>query len=153
MMGIGIFEMIIIAGIALVVIGPEKFPDFAKLAVRTIRELRGYMDDLKTEVNKELKPVKEELRSLKDHNPEKYIDTLTKPVLTPFDPAAHDERINAAKKEEAQESAATLESGVETDPPAPNPEPDEGAWQRQEYKVAGGDEFEDANFKGPERLD
>lgn len=64
MMGIGFWEMMVIAGIALVVIGPEKFPDFAKVVVRTIRDLRGYMDEVKKELSDELKPVEREMRSL-----------------------------------------------------------------------------------------
>lgn len=77
MMGIGFTEMVVIAGIALVVIGPEKFPDFAKLVIRTIRDLRGYVDEVKMEVGKELKPLKKEMDALSRIDPEKYIDSLT----------------------------------------------------------------------------
>lgn len=77
MLGIGFSEMVLIAGIALVVIGPEKFPDFAKLVIRTIRDLRGYVDDIKEEVSKELKPIKKEMDTLSRIDPEKYIDSLT----------------------------------------------------------------------------
>lgn len=86
MMGIGFTEMIVIAGIALVVIGPEKFPDFAKLVIRTVRDLRGYVDEMKTEVAKELKPLKKEMDALSRIDPEKYIDSLTSEV--PEKPAA-----------------------------------------------------------------
>ncbi|MEQ1841737.1 MAG: twin-arginine translocase TatA/TatE family subunit, partial [Verrucomicrobiales bacterium] len=80
--------MIVIAGIALVVIGPEKFPDFAKLVIRTIRDLRGYVDEMKSEVAKELKPLKKEMDALSKIDPEKYIDSLTadvpaKPAVSP----------------------------------------------------------------------
>ncbi len=77
MLGIGFGEMILIAGVALVVIGPEKFPDFAKLVIRTVRDLRGYVDDVKTEMTRELSPLKKEMDSLKRIDPEKYIDSLT----------------------------------------------------------------------------
>lgn len=77
MLGIGFSEMILIAGIALVVIGPEKFPEFAKLVIRTVRDLRGYVDDVKSEVTKELKPIRKEMDSLSRIDPEKYIDSLT----------------------------------------------------------------------------
>lgn len=83
MLGIGFSEMVLIAGIALVVIGPEKFPDFAKLVIRTIRDLRGYVDEVKREVSKEFKPIKEEMNSLSRIDPEKYIDSLTKEAPTP----------------------------------------------------------------------
>jgi len=77
MLGIGFSEMVLIAGIALVVIGPEKFPDFAKLVIRTVRDLRGYVDDVKTEVTKEFTPIKKEMDQLSKIDPEKYIDSLT----------------------------------------------------------------------------
>lgn len=86
MMGVGFTEMVIIAGIALVVIGPEKFPDFAKLLIRTIRDLRSYVDEVKTEVGKEFKPLKKELDALSRIDPERYIDSLTAEV-TPEKPA------------------------------------------------------------------
>jgi Tat protein translocase TatB subunit len=164
MLGIGFFEMIVIAGIALVVIGPEKFPDFAKIAVRTIRELRGYMDEMKTELNKELKPVKKELNSLKEHNPEKYLDSLSKPVVSPATPY---DRKEGETPVETKEEISTEDTGEEAGLEAAdtdaveedaNPEPEHDAWKQEEpdieqYKVAGGDEFEDPDFKGPERLD
>ena len=80
MMGIGFTEMVLIAGIALVVIGPEKFPDFAKLMIRTIRDLKGYVDEVKLEVGKEFKPLKKEIEALSKIDPEKYIDSLTSEV-------------------------------------------------------------------------
>lgn len=97
MMGIGFTEMIVIAGIALVVIGPEKFPDFAKLVIRTIRDLRGYMDEMKSEVAKELKPLKKEMAALSKIDPEKYIDSLTadvpeKPAVSPNLPVSPEDQ-------------------------------------------------------------
>jgi Sec-independent protein translocase protein TatA len=74
---IGPLEMVIIAGVALVVIGPEKFPDFAKIVLRTVRDIRGYVDVLKVEATKELKPLKDEMNTLSRIDPEKYIDSLT----------------------------------------------------------------------------
>jgi sec-independent protein translocase protein TatB len=77
MMGIGPGEMILIAGIALVVIGPERFPEFAKIVMRTFRDLRGYVDDVKGELRKELQPVKKEIDDVSRYKPEDYIDALT----------------------------------------------------------------------------
>ena len=76
MFGIGFPEMIIIAGIALVVIGPEKFPDFAKIVMRTIRDLRGYVDEARQEINKELKPMKKEIDKLSRIDTEEYLEKL-----------------------------------------------------------------------------
>lgn len=113
MMGIGFTEMVIIAGIALVVIGPEKFPDFAKLAIRTIRDLRGYMDEIKMEVGKELKPLKKEMDALSKIDPEKYIDSLTaeataaKPVVSPNLPVSpEDQKVMAEAQSYGEDSYA-----------------------------------------------
>ncbi|HOH29440.1 MAG TPA: Sec-independent protein translocase protein TatB [Candidatus Hydrogenedentes bacterium] len=86
MLGIGMGEMILIAAIALIVIGPEKFPDFAKIALRTMRDLRGYMDDIQNEVSKELKPLKKEIDTL-SRDSQKYIDTLSKDTNKAFSSA------------------------------------------------------------------
>ena len=77
MLGIGMGEMIIIAIIALVVIGPEKFPDFAKIALRTMRDLRGYVDEIQGEVSKELKPIKREIDKISRES-QSYIDKISK---------------------------------------------------------------------------
>lgn len=92
MLGIGFTEMVLIAGLALIIIGPEKFPDFAKLVVRTIRDLRGYVEEMKDEVSKELKPIKKEMDTLSRIDPEKYIDSLTKEApAPPANPSLHEE--------------------------------------------------------------
>ena len=74
-------ELIIIAGVALVVIGPEKFPEFAKISLRAFRDFRGYWDDVKREMESELKPVKKELNKLSKYNPEDYVETLAESVM------------------------------------------------------------------------
>ncbi|MDQ1256549.1 MAG: Twin-arginine translocase TatA/TatE family subunit, partial [Candidatus Hydrogenedentes bacterium] len=76
MLGVGFGEMVIIAGIALVVIGPEKFPEFAKIFLRTVRDVRGYVDEAKRDIAKELKPIQKELGDLSRYKPEEYIDSL-----------------------------------------------------------------------------
>ena len=79
--GMGPLEILIIGAIALVVIGPEKFPDVAKVFFKTIRDLRGYWDDVKKDVAEELKPVKEEVNQLKRIDANKYIDKLVSPEM------------------------------------------------------------------------
>ncbi len=80
MLGIGFGEIILIAGIALIVIGPEKFPDFAKIVLRTVNDLRGYVDEIQKEVSKEIKPIKRELDQISKYDPEKYINALSKDI-------------------------------------------------------------------------
>ena len=76
MLGIGPFELIILAAIGLMALGPEKFPAFAKMAVRFIGDIRGYMDEVKTDVVREINPIRRELDKINRTDPEKLIDTL-----------------------------------------------------------------------------
>lgn len=124
---LGIGELILLAGIALIVIGPDKFPDFARIVGRTVRDLKGYVNDVKQDISEELKPVRDEVQKLSSHRPQEYFDALT--------------RSDAPKKDHGpQESAdaesADAESQARTDaecydlhpgdprPHAPTPEPD-----------------------------
>ena len=78
---VGMTEIMIIAGVALVVIGPDKFPGFAKIAIRTMKDIRGYVADAQRDIAKEIVPVKKELDKLSKIDPEKYIDSLTGDAL------------------------------------------------------------------------
>jgi Tat protein translocase TatB subunit len=80
MLGIGLWEMLLLMGIGLIVIGPEKFPDFAKMATRAFRDFRGYMDEMKSEIAKEVRPVQRELREVSRYDPEAYIDTFSETI-------------------------------------------------------------------------
>ena len=64
MLGLGFGEMIVLAGIALVVMGPEKFPEMAKLFLRTVRDIRGYWDDAQRELRKETEPLRREINKI-----------------------------------------------------------------------------------------
>jgi sec-independent protein translocase protein TatB len=74
-------EIMVFAGIALVIIGPDKFPGFAKIAIRTMKDIRGYVADAQRDIAKEIIPVKKELDKLAKIDPEKYIDSLTGDAL------------------------------------------------------------------------
>jgi len=90
MFDLGMWEIVLIAIIALVVMGPEKFPEFAKIALRAFRDLRGYIDEVKHEVANEIKPVQTEMRQLTKHNPEAFIEKLNGVLtvdVTPVDEA------------------------------------------------------------------
>jgi len=55
MFDIGFWELIIIALVALVIIGPERLPEFARDAGRWVRKIKGFIQSAKREVEKELK--------------------------------------------------------------------------------------------------
>ncbi len=73
---IGMMELVVLAGVALMILGPDKFPEFAKMAARLVRDLRSYGQEIQSEIAKEIKPVKKELDDLTKIDPEKYIDSL-----------------------------------------------------------------------------
>lgn len=55
MFDIGFWELVIIALVALLVVGPERLPELAQNAGRIIRKLRSFIQGAKREVEKELK--------------------------------------------------------------------------------------------------
>ncbi len=50
-MQLGIWEIVVILAIALVVVGPEKLPDVAKMVAKAMRDFRRYSEDLRREIN------------------------------------------------------------------------------------------------------
>jgi len=55
MFGIGLPELILIMGIALIVVGPEKLPEMAKSIAKGVLELKKTASALKDNLNDELK--------------------------------------------------------------------------------------------------
>lgn len=80
MFNIGPMELLVIMGIALVVLGPEKFPEVTKIVMRTIRDVRAYWNDAKRDLADELRPVQKEMHQLTKYNPEEYVETLARSV-------------------------------------------------------------------------
>lgn len=73
---IGITEILIISALALIFLGPEKFPEVAKMAARFVRDVRGYMHEAQTEITKELRPVQDELKKISKADTEAYFEQL-----------------------------------------------------------------------------
>ncbi|MBW2039304.1 MAG: twin-arginine translocase subunit TatB [Deltaproteobacteria bacterium] len=61
MFGIGMTELLIILGLALILIGPKKLPDLARSLGKTMGELRKATDDLKETISEEIEPIKKEI--------------------------------------------------------------------------------------------
>jgi Tat protein translocase TatB subunit len=113
---IGTGEIIIIFGLALVIIGPEKFPEFAKIVMRTIRDLRGYVDDLKRDIAREIRPVDDELSQLSRYNPEEYIDALAGPSEE-----AESETKEAGTAAQAEQNAPAVDARQSSEQPYEEP--------------------------------
>jgi len=61
MFGIGMSELLIILGLALILIGPKKLPELARSLGKTLGELRRATDDLKETIVEEIEPIREEI--------------------------------------------------------------------------------------------
>jgi sec-independent protein translocase protein TatB len=72
MFGINGWEFVVLAVIALLVLGPEKLPKFAADAARTVRQLRRMASDARAEVTRELGPEFQDI-SLQDLNPRTFV--------------------------------------------------------------------------------
>ncbi len=146
MMGVGLTEMLIVAGIALVFLGPEKFPDFAKIFIRTVRDVRNYMDDVKEEVAKEVLPMKEELKQLGRYDAETYINKL-------MEEDDDDKSGSTSTQASTSDTFSTDKTGV-------TPEPHDGGNYSQpkadappSEPVQQTDPSEEEAIEQPERLD
>lgn len=87
--GIGIFELIIIAIIALVVMGPERLPG----AMREVSKYARMVRDLSSELQSQFG---EELQMLDEMNPKRIVNDLLTPT-TPAPPAKGSAPATAAK--------------------------------------------------------
>lgn len=137
---LGIGEIVLIAGIALVVIGPDKFPEFAKVALRAFRDLRGYLDEVKKEINEELQPVKREIEDFASHNPEEYIDAMAGAVTGADEEGDYSEDEDEADGTDVAEAAPGEE-------PTDGDEPAKGE-ETAAPEPAGGDQSEEAADPG-----
>ena len=61
MFGIGMPELLVIAGLALILIGPKKLPDLARSIGKTLGELRKAADDLKGTISEEINTIKDDI--------------------------------------------------------------------------------------------
>lgn len=78
---IGVTELLVLAAVALMVMGPEKFPEFAKTMAKMYKDVRGYVSDAQREFTKEMKPVKDEFDKLSKIDPESYIEKLAEKAI------------------------------------------------------------------------
>jgi sec-independent protein translocase protein TatB len=109
MFGLSFTELIIIAILALVLLGPERLPDAAKTLGKGLRELKRATDELKDQIETEL--------DLEGR-------AAARPALVPPVPVA---RPSAPPPVASAENVPGLEAAlVELDPPATAPAPAPG---------------------------
>ena len=78
---IGPLELVALAVIALLVLGPDKLPRYAADAARVLRQVRRMASDARAEVSRELGPELQDI-SMADLNPRSLV---RKHLLDPLD--------------------------------------------------------------------
>jgi sec-independent protein translocase protein TatB len=81
MFGIGMPELLVIAALALLLLGPKKLPQIAKSLGKTLGELRKAADDLKDTISSEIDPIRDEIpdkQELEEALKKKFMDTEEK---------------------------------------------------------------------------
>jgi sec-independent protein translocase protein TatB len=71
--GIGISELVMIAVVALVVLGPQRLPATMRSVAQFLKQIRGMYNELTSQFSEELKPFQ-------DLNPTKLLQELTDPL-------------------------------------------------------------------------
>ena len=114
MFGIGMPELLIILGLALVILGPKKLPDLARGLGRAMKEFRRATDDMRESLHEETS----DLREIKDTIVDQ-IDRATEPEGTGEESIEPEESVEApgegAGIEEAGEEPETTQEADRAD--------------------------------------
>jgi sec-independent protein translocase protein TatB len=110
MFDVGFSEIMVIAVVALIVIGPEKLPKTARTLGHLFGRLQRYVNDVKADINREIEL--DELRKL-----QQQVQTAAKDFETTMTTAAKDVESGVRSVESELNAAA---QGV---PPPPSPPP------------------------------
>jgi len=114
MFGIGMPELLIILGLALVILGPKKLPDLARGLGRAMKEFRRATDDMRESLHEETS----DLREIKDTIVDQ-IDRATEPEGTGEESIEPEEHVEApgegAGIEEAGEEPETTQEADRAD--------------------------------------
>jgi sec-independent protein translocase protein TatB len=116
MFDIGFSEMVVIAVVALIVLGPEKLPKVARTAGHLLGRLQRYVNDVKSDINREMQL--EELKKLQAQV-EESARTMERSVTKEFQSA--EAALNQTAESVTEPVAATvaaIESPVATATPS-----------------------------------
>jgi len=123
MFGIGMTEMLLIAGLALIVLGPKKLPDLAKSLGKGFAEFKRATNELKNTIEvetraEEVRHTKEKLEREGKLTPPGTPD----PVVEPVAPEGIADKIEEAQQAQSQyaEEDAEIERQLEQESVADN---------------------------------
>lgn len=133
--GIGIFELFLIAVIALVVLGPERLPGAMREVAKYMRQIRDIGSEFSSQFS-------EEIKMLEEMDPRRMINDVLDPSKTPSkpQPAKPTTTNNAAKSAAAaaavaKNSAAPKENNQNTILPPQSAQPEKTAEQPASEQV------------------
>ena len=115
MFDVGFSEMIVIAVVALVVIGPEKLPRVARTVGALMGRMQRYVNDVKADINREIEldELKKMHTSVKEAADS--IHTSVKDAVSSFE--AHGQEMNAAFSGETSTALGSESSATQTRAP------------------------------------
>ena len=108
MFDIGFSEIVVIAVVALIVIGPERLPKTARTLGHLFGRLQRYVNDVKADINREIEL--DELRKL-----QKEVQTAASELKTSVESAAH------GVESTVRDAERDLNAGAFEDAPATRP--------------------------------
>ncbi|MEI7446117.1 MAG: Sec-independent protein translocase protein TatB [Burkholderiales bacterium] len=108
MFDIGFSEMVVLAVVALVVLGPERLPKVAKQAGAWMGKLRRYVDDVKSDINRQMELT--ELRNLKSQ-----LTDAAKDLESSVSTSVSDMKTSFGEIEKSFESASSTPAEPATD--------------------------------------
>ncbi len=116
MFDFGFNEIVVIAVVALIVIGPEKLPKTARTLGHLFGRLQRYVAEVKSDINRELEL--EELRKL-----QQQVRTAAKDLETSMTAAARDVEAGVRSVESELNAAATPAPTAAPEARTPSPDP------------------------------
>jgi Tat protein translocase TatB subunit len=120
MFGIGTGELLVILVVALIIIGPNKLPEIAKVLGKGLAEFRRAADDLKDSVTKEMH-TEEEKRKLIDIQSSQVVKEPDSQQANKAEVNKAEANKTEANKAEAQIQVAASEPADDPSEPAANP--------------------------------
>lgn len=125
MFDIGFSELMVIAVVALIVIGPEKLPKVARTVGHLFGRMQRYVNDVKSDISREM--ALDDLRKLQS-SMQDTVQSIEQSVTTEFKSAEQSvtEELRSAESEmnkiSADAPASAADSAIAPDPaPAPDP--------------------------------
>lgn len=119
MFDIGFSELLVIALVALVVIGPERLPRVARTAGHLLGRLQRYVGDVKSDINREMQL--DELKKMQQQVEDSARD-LQSSVTQEFTSLESTLNQSLAQADAPDPASEAMEAAVPFEPPPPPPE-------------------------------